>query len=236
MSKKKKTIGEQVVDFNRDLHYQGSLPRGFDVINPFRDNPETMVVMAKFYKRFYHDNKPRRFIIGINPGRHGAGITGVPFTDTKRLESACGIAMQSARTHEPSSSFLYEVIDAYGGPERFYGEFYINSPFPLAIVRKKNGKWLNANYYDDPKLFNYVEDFMIDSLKKHVSLGLITDRVFSLGVKNTEFLNRLNEKARLFGEIIPLEHPRFIQQYKSKQKDHYVAKYLELLHPDGSGI
>lgn len=221
-----------MVAFNRDLHYEGALPKGFDVMNPFRSNPETMLVMEQFYTRFYHDNKPRKFIIGINPGRHGAGTTGVPFTDTKRLETVCGISMKSARTHEPSSAFIYDVIGAYGGPEKFYSDFYINSPFPLAIVRKKNGKWLNANYYDDPKLFNYVEDFMIDSLKKHVALGLITDRVYSLGVKNTDFLKRLNEKAGLFGEIVPLEHPRFIQQYKSKQKEKYIAKYLEWLHPD----
>ncbi|MCO6496850.1 MAG: SMUG2 DNA glycosylase family protein [Chitinophagaceae bacterium] len=232
MSRKKKTIGEQVIEFNRDLHYTGKLPKGFDVINPFRDNPETMEVMERFYKRYYHDNKSRRFLIGINPGRKGAGVTGVPFTDTKRLENVCGIPMKSARTHEPSSMFIYDMIEAYGGPEKFYGDFYINSPFPLAIVRLKKGKWLNANYYDDTKLFNAVEDFMIESLKKHVSLGLKTDKVYSLGIKNTDFLKKLNEKAHLFGEIIPLEHPRFIQQYKSKEKELYIAKYLELLHPE----
>lgn len=229
MSTSSQTIGEKIVDFNNRLHYGGSLPPGFDVINPFRSNPETVDVMKQFYLRFYNDNNPRKFIIGINPSRHGAGVTGVPFTDTKRLASVCGIEMKSAHTHEPSSFFLYEVIEAYGGAQKFYKDFYINSPFPLAIVQMKKGKWLNANYYDDPKLFNSVEEFMIDSLKKHIDLGLTTDKVFSLGIKNFDYLTKLNKRAGLFGEIIALEHPRFIQQYKSKQKEYYINRYLEAL-------
>src|SRR5437899_2747523 len=94
------TFGDKVIDFNRHLHYSGKLPQDFDVINPYRDNPETIEVMQQFYHKFYQDSNQRKFIIGINPSRHGAGVTGMPFTDTKRLESVCGIRMQSAHTHE----------------------------------------------------------------------------------------------------------------------------------------
>ena len=90
------------------------MPEGFQVINPYMDNPETMKVMQQFYHKFYNDANQRRFILGINPSRHGAGVTGVPFTDTKRLESVCGIKMQSAHTHEISSVYLYEFINEYG--------------------------------------------------------------------------------------------------------------------------
>lgn len=227
MNATKKSFGEQVIEYNANLIYTGKLPPGFQVLNPFFDNPETMKVMTSFYKKFYKDHKERKFIIGINPSRHGAGVTGVPFTDTKRLETVCGIKMKSARTHEVSSVFLYDMIMAYGGPQKFYKEFYINSPFPLAIVRyAESGSWLNANYYDDKKLFDCVEDFMIESLKKHISLGLKTDEVYILGIKNAEFLKKLNEKEPLFGRMIALEHPRFIQQYKSKEKQAYIDKYI----------
>src|SRR5690606_28721576 len=131
-----KTFAEKVIEFNQNLYYPGKLPDGFQVLNPYFDNPETMVVMQKFYHKYYHDTSDRKFIIGINPSRNGAGVTGVPFTDTKRLESVCGIPMQSAHTHEISSVFLYDMIDAFGGTKDFYQQFYINSPFPLAIVRK----------------------------------------------------------------------------------------------------
>jgi len=96
----KNTFADRVITFNKSLIYSGKLPPGFDVLNPFNDNPETTIVMQQFYKEFYNDNKKRKFIIGINPSRHGAGVTGVPFTDTKRLESVCKIKMQSAHTHE----------------------------------------------------------------------------------------------------------------------------------------
>ncbi len=225
------TFGERVIDFNRNLTYNGNLPAGFQVMNPFLDNPETMKVMSEFYHKYYDDNKERRFIIGINPSRNGAGVTGVPFTDTKRLDSVCGIKMASARTHEVSSVFVYDLIEAYGGADLFYNDFYINSPFPLAIIREsKGGNWLNANYYDDRMLFNLVKEYMIESLKKHIDLGLDTDEVFILGVKNANFIAKLNAEEKMFGKITALEHPRYIQQYKSRDKLFYIDKYLNAFY------
>lgn len=221
-----KSFAHQVIEFNRNLQYSGKLPDDFQVINPYLDNPETMVVMQKFYRKYYNDSNQRKFLIGINPSRHGAGVTGVPFTDTKRLESICGIKMESDHTHEISSVFIYDIIAAYGGADEFYRDIYINSLFPLAIVRKSKGSWINANYYDDKELFNDVKDFMIDSLRKHLSLNLDTSEVFILGKKNADFISKLNKEAHLFEKMTVLEHPRFIQQYKSKEKDLYIDKYI----------
>ncbi|MCO6496014.1 MAG: SMUG2 DNA glycosylase family protein [Bacteroidetes bacterium] len=223
----KTTIADKVIFYNRNLEYYGKLPDGFKVLNPFIENPETMKVMETFYHKYYNDNNRRKFIIGINPSRHGAGVTGVPFTDTKRLESVCGIKMSSAKTHEVSSVFLYDMIKEFGGAESFFGQFYINSPFPLAITRKsKDGTWLNANYYDDKKLFEMVKDFMIESLEEHIKIGVDCSEVFVLGTKNAEYIKKINREARLFGEIVALEHPRYIQQYKSKEKQFFIEKYI----------
>lgn len=221
-----KTFADRVVQFNENLKYLGNLPDDFQVINPYLDNPETIIVMQKFYYKYYNDSNQRKFLIGINPSRHGAGVTGVPFTDTKRLENVCGIKMESAHTHEISSVFIYDMIAEYSGAEEFYRDIYINSPFPLAIVRKSKGSWINANYYDDKELFNDVKDFMIYSLKKHISLNLDTSEVFILGKKNAEFISKLNQEANLFEKMTVLEHPRYIQQYKSKEKDLYIDKYI----------
>ncbi|WP_276089823.1 SMUG2 DNA glycosylase family protein [Pedobacter sp. JY14-1] len=222
-----KTFAEKVVEFNRNLRYTGDLPPGIQVMNPYLDNPETLQVMEAFYHKFYSDSKKRRFIVGINPSRHGAGVTGVPFTDTKRLESACGITMHTAHTHEISSVYMYDMIAAYGGAAAFYRDFYINSPFPLAIIRQtRDGKWLNANYYDEPVLFETLRDFMIKSLKAHISLGLDTSEVFILGRKNADFIQKINKTEQLFEKLAVLEHPRYIQQYKSKEKELYIDKYL----------
>ena len=226
-----KNFGDNVIDFNRNLFFSEALPEGFQVINPYMDNPETMDVMSQFYHKFYADSEQRKFIVGINPSRHGAGVTGVPFTDTKRLETICGIKMDSAHTHEISSVFMYDMIREYGGASAFYKQFYINSPFPLAIVRKtKEGKWLNANYYDDNALFETVRDFMILTLRNHISLGLDTSEVYVLGKKNALFIQKLNKEARLFDQLKVLEHPRYIQQYKSKEKQFYIDKYILTLN------
>lgn len=221
-----KNFADQVIKFNENLSYTGNLPEGFDVLNPYLENPETLMVMQTFYHKYYNDSSRRKFIIGINPGRYGAGVTGVPFTDTKRLESVCGIKMESAQTHEISSVFMYDMIENYGGADLFYKDVYINSPFPLAIVRKTKNGWLNANYYDDKELFEAVKDFMIESLKKHISLNLDVSEVFILGKKNAGFISKLNKEAKLFDKMTVLEHPRYIQQYKSKEKQIYIDKYI----------
>lgn len=225
-----RTFADKVIEFNETLAYTGALPAGFRVINPYLDNPETLSVMKQFYRKYYSDTRPRKFILGINPGRYGAAVTGVPFTDTKRLDRVCGIRMESASSHEISSVFVYEMIDAYGGPERFYRAFYIHSLFPLAIIRQtEGGKWVNANYYDDPSLLEMTEDFSLSSLKKQISFGLDTSEVFLLGRKNARYIEKINRPAQLFDRITVLDHPRYIQQYKSKEKPLYIARYLEAL-------
>lgn len=226
----KKTFGEKVVAFNKKLKFSGNLPEGFEVMNPFFDNPETITVMSKFYQKFYNDYHQRKFIIGINPSRRGAGVTGVPFTDTKRLETMCGIEMKTAHTHEISSVFLYDVIENFGGAEIFYKKFYINSPCPLAIIRKTLKGNLNANYYDDKDLFEAVKPFMIQSLKDHIDLGLDTSEVFILGKKNATFIDKINSQEKFFEKMTVLEHPRYIQQYKIKEKQLYIDKYLIALN------
>jgi hypothetical protein len=111
------TFADRIIEFNRSLEFNPELPYGISVMNPFIESPEALKISSAFYKKFYNDNKMRRLILGINPGRFGAGVTGVPFTDTKRLSDKCGLEIKGKHTHEPSSVFIYEVIDAYGGAE-----------------------------------------------------------------------------------------------------------------------
>ncbi len=77
---------------------------------------------------------------------------------------------------------------------------------------------MNANYYDDAELFKMVKDYMISTLEKQISMGLDTSEIIVLGKKNAAFVQKLNKEARLFGKLKVLEHPRYIQQYKSKDK------------------
>jgi hypothetical protein len=222
------TFADKVIAFNKQLDFTGSLPEGIRIMNPFKENPQVNVLMEQFYKKFYDDNNKRHLILGINPGRFGGGLTGIPFTDPKRLKSVCGISFEGKETHEPSSVFVYDVIEAYGGAAEFYKHFYIHSIFPLGFTASgKNGKEINYNYYDSKELIATVYDFIIENIKKQIVLGVYTDTCFCFGNgKNEKFLRSLNAKEGFFKNIVALEHPRFIMQYKSRSKAEYIDKYI----------
>jgi hypothetical protein len=69
---------------------------------------------------------------------------------------------------------------------------------------------------------------MITSLKKQIDFGIDTDVAFVLVTgKNFQVIQKLNSEHQFFKKLVPLEHPRFIVQYKQKFKKDYIAKYLE---------
>ncbi|MCD8081544.1 MAG: SMUG2 DNA glycosylase family protein [Bacteroides sp.] len=224
------TFGSKVIQFNRGLSFTGPLPDHIQVLNPFQSNPEINDISEKFYNKFYNDKNPRKLILGINPGRLGAGVTGIPFTDSKRMNDVCGIRLESVSTHEPSSVFIYDMIRAYGGAEKFYGDYYINSICPLGFIRyNKKGNWVNCNYYDDKELIRTMYDFMVSSLRRQISFGIDTEVCYILGKRNATFIREINRKEKFFRRLVELEHPRYIVQYKSGDTEFYLAKYLDTL-------
>jgi hypothetical protein len=222
------TLAERIIAFNRTLDFKGDLPLGINIMNPFKGNGDILAVSSIFYRKYYIDNNPRHLILGINPGRFGAGVTGIPFTDTKRLTNECGLSYSGKETHEPSSVFVYEVIEAYGGVEKFYNDFYINSISPLGFtISDEKGNEKNYNYYDSKELTERMFPFMVDNIYKQIALGMKTDICFCFGTgKNEKFLRLLNDKYGFFKSIVALEHPRFVMQYKAKSKPAYIEKYL----------
>ena len=224
------TFAEQVIQFNKQLHLNTQLPENIRVMNPFKENPEVLEISSAFYRKYYVMSNPRTLILGINPGRLGAGATGIPFTDPKRLKSHCGMEC-SFSLHEPSSVFVYEVVDAYGGPDAFYQNFYISSVCPLGFVRVDDqGKETNYNYYDSRALTQAVMPFIIQCIQTQLGFGINRKVAFCMGTgKNYKFFNTLNQEHSFFEQVIPLEHPRYVMQYKSKTKPQYVDKYLREL-------
>lgn len=226
------TFADKVIRFNKQLDFKGTLPDGIRIMNPFREDKKVNATASAFYKKYYNDTMQRRIILGINPGRFGGGITGIPFTDPKRLVEKCGIPFHGPPAHEPSSVYIYDMIDAFGGPEAFYKEIYINSVCPLGFTSlQSNGKEVNYNYYDSKELTAAVHDFIHESIKKQLAFGIDRELAFCFGTgKNEKFLRELNEEKKYFKKIIALEHPRFIMQYKLKQKRFYIDKYLAAFH------
>lgn len=224
-------FADKIISFLTGLDYKGPLPEGISIMNPFRDNPQIIPVISQFYNKYYGDEKIRHIILGINPGRFGAGVTGIPFTDTRRLAEKCGLSIPGIDTFETSSVFVYEMIDAYGGAEIFYSRFYISAVSPLGFTYSgTKGKQINYNYYDNRKLTDLLYDFIVESIRKQLEFGIARDKCFCLGTgKNYKFLLKLNNDLKIFDSIIPLEHPRYVMQYRSKQKQLYINKYLSEL-------
>ena len=223
-----KTFADKVIEYNSALEFSGSLPNGIRIMNPFREDETVLPLAAAFYQKYYDDTNKRNLVLGINPGRFGGGVTGIPFTDTKRLVEKCSLHYSGKQTHEPSSVFIYEMIDAYGGVENFYKKFYINSICPLGFTAVgPRGKEVNYNYYDSQELTAAVYDFIKSNIQKQIELGINTATCFCFGTgKNEKFLRQLNEENKFFKKIVALEHPRFIVQYKSKRKQFYIDKYM----------
>ena len=189
------------------------------------EGEETRRVMTKFYQRFYNDENKRTFILGINPGRFGAGITGVPFTDPIRLEKL-EIQNSFPKRQELSSVFIYDMIEMCGGPQVFYSKYYIASLSPLGFIKK--GK--NYNYYDDRKLSETIKPYIVANIETQIAFGANRSVVYCLGQgKNYNYLNSLNSQYHWWDRVVPLPHPRWIMQYKLRSKEEYLELYKENL-------
>ena len=219
------TFGGKVLTFYKHLKISDPLPEGIQVMNPYQDTA-CMVVCKKFYSRYYNDKAKRFVILGINPGRYGAGITGIPFTDPIKLETLLGIKNDLQKKPELSAEFIHRMIAAFGGHERFFSTFFINSVSPLGFMA--DGK--NLNYYDTPQLKKSLEPFIRKSLRDLVKLGIRREIVYCLGEgENYKYISKMNSGEKFFEEVIPLAHPRFIMQYRRKQIDTYIKDYVEKL-------
>ncbi len=222
-------LDKRIIDFLSKLPLPKGIPAGVEVMHPYTDTG-VMRLVRDFYTKFYHDNEVRTGLFGINPGRHGAGLTGIPFTDPKRLRDHCGID-NILSSHEPSSEFVYMVIDRMGGPAEFYKRFFISSLSPLGFTAE--GK--NLNYYDRPDLQKAIEPYIAITLEQQIQLGLHTQTAVILGAgKNLKFIERLNEQKSYFGRIVGLPHPRFIIQYKRRFLDDYLDIWVRTLEDVGS--
>lgn len=212
-----------IISFYDHLSPPQNIPEDVTVLNPFLDQ-KVRTLVTRFYNKYYHDQNPRTYLIGINPGRLGAGITGLPFTDPIRLEGALGLQNEWPKKSELSSRFVFDLIDSFGGAEAFFNRFYITSVSPLGFLSQ--GK--NLNYYDRLDLQLAVEPYAIKTLTDQLqSIRSNREVAFCLGQgKNYAYFNKLNEKHGFFKRVEPLPHPRWVMQYRLKRKMEFLDAYL----------
>ena len=220
------TIAARLPRFLAECPPPPTLPPGIEAHNPF-GAPAVQALAQRFAAKFYAPEQPRVALLGINPGRLGMGRTGVAFTDPAALSEICGIANDLPRGRpELSTQFVYRVIAALGGPAEFYRHFFLSSVYPLVLLNQG----LNHNYYDSPALLKTLWPDLQHSLQQQVQrFRLRRDVAVSLGKRNGEFLKKLNDELELFERIVVLDHPRYLMQYRRRELEAQVAKYVAVL-------
>lgn len=221
----KQTFAQKSFHFHSHLLPENQLPNSVDWILAYQ-NEETKNTFLQFMQKFYQDKQNRYFLFGINPGRFGAGVTGVSFTDPILLESKLGIQNKFEKKHELSALFIHEMIAEFPSVEFFYKHFFITSVNPVGLI--KDGK--NYNYYDDVETLNAVKPFIIETIEQQIEFGCYREKAFCIGQgKNFKIFQKLNKKHNWFNEIEPLPHPRWVMQYRRKTKQVYIDEYIQKL-------
>lgn len=229
-----KAFSEKVIDFDKELgKVTLEIPKSYKIINPYsgRNKKQVFQLVKLFYGKYFNDNNKRRLILGSSPARRGSAITGVPFEDAQNLQKETGISIENFHVSNASSTFLNRVIDKYGGRTKFYSDFYLNFVCPLGISKiNSKGNSVNCNYYENKQVENKLLTFIISALKVQVEFGIDTSVCYCIGSgENFQELNKINKELKLFKEITPLEHPRFITQYHPRDEEEYLDKYLRTL-------
>lgn len=216
------TFGEKIILLFSRLNPDFPLPDEVEILQPYAQ-PEVRKVIREYYTRYYNDTDPRIYLLGINPGRFGGGITGIPFTDPVRLKE---LEIQHSFSLKPelSSDFIYRMIRSYGGVEKFTADFFLTAISPIGYTRK--GK--NFNYYDDPQLESAARPWIIKTMNRQLEAGARRSVAICLGEgTNFRYLNRLNEENNWFGSIRSLPHPRWIMQYRRKNMEEFIQRYVD---------
>ncbi len=210
----KSLIRQKQAGYLADSAFLETLGReGICVLSDFLQHPD---VMDAFWSRYYGNQLPREVICGLNPGRLGAGLTGVPFTDFQTLSRWLpGIERQDT---EPSAQFFAKVVDAMG-VEAFFRRFYVTNVSAVGYV--KDGK--NLNYHDLPEAaLRVVERNFMEEM---AAVGPV--RIIALGRQAYATAIRLLSSS--VGSVEYLPHPSWIMRYHPHDVDEWAHRYSGLL-------
>lgn len=216
-----KTIVEDYFDFYeifKDKYSETLEGKNIKILSKFLENKNNII---EFHKRYVQPNSPKIVICGINPGRNGAGLTGIPFIDFKSLSKMLpNIAKEES---EQSAKFFYSVIQEFG-IENFYQKFHVT-----------NISWYGFSQIDKQKNVNY------DNISTEIAIFLIEKFVEEMEFINPDFiiplsknvfyeLKSLKERNKIKAEIgTRLCHPSWISTYRSNDINLWTNKYVETL-------
>ena len=146
LEKFKKKYGEELDKIN------------IGILEEFKENK---FWIKKFHEKYVENNKPKIIICGINPGRFGAGKTGIPFLDFNSLRNIFP-EIQSV-DKEKTATFMFEVIQRFGIDE-FYNKFHLTNLSWYGFYNKTTGK--NVNYNELP---SHIANFLLEKFVQEVN-------------------------------------------------------------------
>lgn len=193
------------------LHLMGE--HGICIPSDFVNNGDGI---DAFWQKYYGDAVPRIMICGINPGRLGAGKTGIPFLDYESLSQLIpGVERMDS---EKSAGFFFRVVESFGA-ESFFKTFYVTNFSSVGYLRDAN----NFNYHDLPQpALEIVEQNFLEEIRL-----VEPTHVISLGRKVHGSVLRLLPPG--IDCSLRLPHPSWIATYRSYEMDHWVSRYRDAL-------
>lgn len=215
-------LAEKLIHFYSNLKLTPPKGLNIEVLNPYKSN-DVIEICNRFYHNYYSDDHSRILALGINPGRFGAGVTGISFTDPILLKENLGIENNFDQKPELSAKFIHQAINLYGGPNPFYSKYHLSAISPLGFVQ--NG--VNLNYYDNKELYELTRPFIMETLEKQIELVKNNKNCICIGKgKNLDFLIKLNKEKGYFKNIEVLPHPRWVLQYRRKSAEQFLQEYI----------
>lgn len=170
-----KTIAEDYFEFYeifKNKYSEELESKNIGILSNFLENRNNI---NEFHRKYIQPNSPKVVICGINPGRFGAGQTGIPFIDFDSLSKM--LPNIEKKESEKSAKFLFSVIQEFG-IENFYQRFHVTNLSWYGFYDLKKGK--NVNY---------------DSLPTNIEIYLIDKFVEEMEFVNPEFIIPLSKNV-----------------------------------------
>lgn len=186
-----------------------------DDISVLREFEDNIFIAKRFVKAYCSSQRPSVVLCGINPGRLGAGKTGIPFLDFASLSKL--LADIDRRDSERSAQFFFEVIEHFGA-KAFYSAFHVTNISSVGFERAGS----NVNYYDLPeRALKYVHAAFDEEIKAVQPTAIIS---LAGSVHNT--VKQLFSTSSIdISTCLP--HPNYCAF--PSQRDRCKARYFEVL-------
>ena len=195
-------------DLERLLH-----GTGIEILKDFLENWDAVL---EFNRVFYAEGEPKTVLCGINPGRLGAGKTGVPFMDFRSLSKLIpGVTRDDT---ERSAKFFYEVVNHFGA-RNFYRSFYVGNVSWVGYSKER--KNINFDALPVP-----ARDAVLSFFRYEMN-RIKPSTVISLGGMVQETVKRVLDASVNTDLVLP--HPNYCAFPKIKDK--CLRQYIEVLEP-----